>query len=155
MWTGSLRMNARTSPRVSSFLPLGQRSSVSCLAHQKSAEDRNHLPRRKLARGRALCGAHLRNVRSVLCALSWCHKIARWSPCVTSLASRSDLQPMVRDAGIVGMVMIKISRSNSRNGVLCLQLARQRARQPTGGSNGHALKRMGLLMDMPSNDWVC
>src|SRR4030088_737194 len=40
--------------------------------------------------------------------------------------------------------MIKISRSNRRKGVLCLQLARERARQPRGGSNGHAFKRIGL-----------
>jgi hypothetical protein len=28
--------------------------------------------------------------------------------------------------------------------VLCLQLARERAQQPRGGSNGHAFKRLGL-----------
>ena len=28
--------------------------------------------------------------------------------------------------------------------MLCLQLARERARQPRGGSNGHAFKRIGL-----------
>src|SRR3982074_2549105 len=36
--------------------------------------------------------------------------------------------------------MIKISRSNRKKGVLCLQLSRQ----PRGGSNGDALKRLGL-----------
>ena len=36
-----------------------------------------------------------------------------------------------------------ISRSN-RGTVLSLQLARERAWQPEGGSNGHAVKRLGL-----------
>jgi hypothetical protein len=40
--------------------------------------------------------------------------------------------------------MNKISRSNRRDHVLSLQLARERARQPRAGSNGHAFNRIGL-----------
>ena len=39
--------------------------------------------------------------------------------------------------------MNEISPSNRTN-VLSLQVARERARQPRGGSNGHVSKRLGL-----------
>jgi hypothetical protein len=45
--------------------------------------------------------------------------------------------------GILGCFVSMISRSN-RGTVLSLQLARERAWQPEGGSNGHAVKRLGL-----------
>jgi hypothetical protein len=43
--------------------------------------------------------------------------------------------------------MNEISRSNRINNVLSLQVARKRAWQPIGGSNGHVAKRsnQGLL----------
>ena len=55
----------------------GRKSSVSCFAHKKSAEDRNHLLRRQVStRGRALCGAQIRNVRPVLVRTFRGYKIA-------------------------------------------------------------------------------
>ena len=101
----------------------GRKSSVSCFAHQKSAEDRNHLLRRQVStRGRALCGAQIRNVRPVLVRTFRGYKIANGaSLCVTSplLLHRVRYPPTVPDGGIIGVVMIKISRSNSRQTVRC------------------------------------
>src|SRR3981189_1310137 len=60
------------------------------------------------------------------------------------LASRNGtIQPIVGDGGDRGCFVNMISRSN-RGTVLSLQLARERAWQPEGGSNGHAVKRLGL-----------
>ena len=53
------------------------------------------------------------------------------------------IQPIVGDGGDRGGFVNMISRSN-RGTVLSLQLARERAWQPEGGSNGHAVKRLGL-----------
>jgi hypothetical protein len=40
--------------------------------------------------------------------------------------------------------MNEISRSSRLRNVLSLQVARERARQPRGSSNGHVSKRLGL-----------
>jgi hypothetical protein len=40
--------------------------------------------------------------------------------------------------------MVGIAGDDSMNNVLSLQLARERAWQPRGGSNGHAFKGLGL-----------
>src|SRR5262249_53228324 len=52
-------------------------------------------------------------------------------------AARRSAQPIV---GIQGCFMKEISRSNRMKNVLSLQVAREHARQPRGGSNGHVSK---------------
>jgi hypothetical protein len=117
----------------------GRKSSVSCFAHQKSAEDRNHLLRRQVStRGRALCGAQIRNVRPVLVRTFRGYKIANGaSLCVTSPASRKVPSNGSRRWDNRGGYDQDISIKQQKNGAPCLQLARERARQPRGGSKGH------------------
>ena len=87
----------------------------------------------KLARGRALCGAQIRNVRPVLVQIAnraLLHRVT-----VPSNGSRR-----WDNRGGYGQ---DISNKQQKNGAQCLQLARERARQPRGDSKGHAFKRLG------------